>query len=114
MTSFSQHIRPTMEFCTQGFNGYAVKYSPFFDSKLAVATAANYGLVGNGRLYILDLTANGIVADKWCISPFLLVWITFQRGRLMFKGTIHKTLCMILLGRRYMRIRFLQPPAMAP
>lgn len=73
MTSFSQHIRPTMEFCTQGFNGYAVKYSPFFDSKLAVATAANYGLVGNGRLYILDLTANGIVADKWCISPFLLV-----------------------------------------
>lgn len=67
------HSVLSMEFCTQGFNGYAVKYSPFFDSKLAVATAANYGLVGNGRLYILNLTANGIIADKWCISHFLQV-----------------------------------------
>lgn len=56
-----------LEFRTQGFNGYAVKYSPFFDSRIAVASSANYGLVGNGRLYILSLTANGIVADKWCV-----------------------------------------------
>lgn len=76
MTSFNLFTATPsvlMEFCTQGFNGYAVKYSPFFDSKLAVATAANYGLVGNGRLYILNLTANGIIADKWCISHFLQV-----------------------------------------
>jgi hypothetical protein len=26
---------------------------------------ANFGLVGNGRLYILGLTANGIQAEKW-------------------------------------------------
>ncbi|CAG5184689.1 uncharacterized protein ALTATR162_LOCUS11033 [Alternaria atra] len=54
-----------LEFRTQGFNGYSVKYSPFFDSRIAVATSANFGLVGNGRLYILGLTANGIVAEKW-------------------------------------------------
>lgn len=65
-----------LEFRTQGFNGYAVKYSPFFDSKIAVASSANYGLVGNGRLHILSLTSNGIVAEKWCVffsllSPFL-------------------------------------------
>ncbi|KAL9040541.1 MAG: hypothetical protein Q9180_001844, partial [Flavoplaca navasiana] len=54
-----------LEFRTQGFNGYAVKYSPFFDSRIAVASAANFGLVGNGRLYILGLTAQGIVAEKW-------------------------------------------------
>ncbi|MCJ1408849.1 peroxisomal targeting signal 2 receptor [Ptychographa xylographoides] len=54
-----------LEFRTQGFNGYAVKYSPFFDSRLAVASAANFGLVGNGRLYILGLTPQGIVAEKW-------------------------------------------------
>jgi peroxin-7 len=54
-----------LEFRTQGFNGYAVKYSPFFDSRLAVAASANFGLVGNGRLYVLGLTDAGIVAEKW-------------------------------------------------
>ncbi|KAL8793453.1 MAG: hypothetical protein Q9195_003936 [Heterodermia aff. obscurata] len=54
-----------LEFRTQGFNGYAVKYSPFFDSRIAVASAANFGLVGNGRLYVLGLTPKGIVAEKW-------------------------------------------------
>ena len=54
-----------LEFRTQGFNGYAVKYSPYFDSRIAVASAANFGLVGNGRLYVLGLTPEGIVAEKW-------------------------------------------------
>ncbi|KAK9466079.1 WD40-repeat-containing domain protein [Lipomyces arxii] len=52
-------------FRTTGFNGYAVQYSPFFDSKLACAASANFGLVGNGRLYILGLTPSGIVAERW-------------------------------------------------
>ncbi|KAK9457919.1 WD40-repeat-containing domain protein [Dipodascopsis uninucleata] len=52
-------------FRTTGFNGYAVQYSPYFDSKLACAASANFGLVGNGRLYILALTPNGITAEKW-------------------------------------------------
>ncbi|RDL35827.1 Uncharacterized protein BP5553_06439 [Venustampulla echinocandica] len=54
-----------LEFKTTGFNGYAVKYSPFFDNKIAVAASANFGLVGNGRLYILRLTPHGIQAEKW-------------------------------------------------
>ncbi|KIW94047.1 uncharacterized protein Z519_05363 [Cladophialophora bantiana CBS 173.52] len=53
-----------LEFRTQGFQGYAVKYSPFFDNRIAVAAAANYGLVGNGRLYALELTPQGIVPVK--------------------------------------------------
>ena len=53
-----------LEFRTQGYQGYAVKYSPFFDNRIAVAAAANYGLVGNGRLYVLELTAQGIVPLK--------------------------------------------------
>ncbi|KAK7204038.1 WD40-repeat-containing domain protein [Myxozyma melibiosi] len=52
-------------FRTTGFNGYAVQYSPFFDSRLACAASANFGLVGNGRLYVLGLTPDGIVAEKW-------------------------------------------------
>jgi peroxin-7 len=54
-----------LEFRTQGFQGYAVKYSPFFDNRIAVAASANFGLVGNGRLYVLELTPQGIVPVKW-------------------------------------------------
>lgn len=57
------------EFRTQGYNGYGTQYSPFIDSRLAVAASANFGLVGNGRLYILELTPTGIVAEKWSLSP---------------------------------------------
>ncbi|POW01034.1 hypothetical protein PSTT_12764, partial [Puccinia striiformis] len=39
---------------TPGFSGYSCAYSPFYADKLAVATAANFGLVGNGRLHILQ------------------------------------------------------------
>jgi peroxin-7 len=54
-----------LSFRTTGYNGYAVKYSPFFDSRIACAASANFGLVGNGRLFILNLTPQGIVAEKW-------------------------------------------------
>ncbi|ANZ77105.1 BA75_03980T0 [Komagataella pastoris] len=52
------------KFRTNGFSGYAVRYSPFYDNKIAVATSANYGLVGNGRLYVLSIMDDGnIVTD---------------------------------------------------
>lgn len=66
-----------LEYCTQGFKGHAVKYSPFFDSRIAVASAANFGLVGNGRLYILGLTPDGIVAEKWYVLYFYSPFRTF-------------------------------------
>ena len=53
-----------LEHRTPGFKGHAVRYSPYFDSRLAVVGAQNFGLVGNGRLYILGLTPKGIVAEK--------------------------------------------------
>lgn len=46
-------------FKTQGFNGYAANYSPFFNDKIAVGTASNYGLVGNGKLFILGISPEG-------------------------------------------------------
>ena len=51
-------------FRTTGYKGYGLQYSPFFDNKLAVATAANYGLVGNGRLYILNIEPNGAIVNQ--------------------------------------------------
>ncbi|KAF9585182.1 peroxisomal targeting signal 2 receptor [Lunasporangiospora selenospora] len=44
---------------TSGYNGYALQWSPFFEHKLAVATASNFGLVGNGRLHILNVPPSG-------------------------------------------------------
>lgn len=51
-----------LEFRTPGFNPYAVKYSPYYDNKVAVASAANFGIVGNGKLFVLNLTDQGVVA----------------------------------------------------
>ena len=57
-----------LEYRTQGYSGCNVQYSPFFDSYLAVAASANFGLVGNGRLYILRATDKGVEAQKWCVG----------------------------------------------
>ncbi|GAC73003.1 peroxisomal targeting signal type 2 receptor [Moesziomyces antarcticus T-34] len=55
---------------TPGYAGYSIAWSPFFQQRLAVASSANYGLVGNGRLHILSLARNAsaphpsLVVDK--------------------------------------------------
>ncbi|KAL8674950.1 MAG: hypothetical protein Q9168_000653 [Polycauliona sp. 1 TL-2023] len=79
-----------LEFRTQGFNGYAVKYSPFFDSRIAVASAANFGLVGNGRLYILGLTSQGIVAEKWFDTQDSLYDLSWSES--------HENQCVVATG----------------
>lgn len=40
------------------FNGYAVKFSPFEDGRIAVATSQNFGIIGNGRQYVLQVKVN--------------------------------------------------------
>ncbi|GAC93690.1 hypothetical protein PHSY_001255 [Pseudozyma hubeiensis SY62] len=49
---------PLARIRTPGFAGYGLAWSPFFSHRLAVASSANYGLVGNGRLHILSLSPN--------------------------------------------------------
>lgn len=53
-----------LSFRTAGYNGYGVQYSPYFDNKLAVATASNYGLVGNGRLFVLNIGPDGSISNQ--------------------------------------------------
>lgn len=60
---------PMLEFRTRGFNPYAVKYSPYYDNRIAVATAANFGIVGNGRLFALGLTSAGVQVEKAYAVP---------------------------------------------
>ena len=42
------------------FAGYSVRFSPFDESCLAVGTAQNYGIIGNGKLHVLQLTPHGL------------------------------------------------------
>ena len=50
-------------------------WSPFFDNRLAIATAANYGLVGNGKLQVASLVGGGPAPvrgqiDKWYVHSW--------------------------------------------
>ncbi|KAJ3102715.1 hypothetical protein HDU97_000328 [Phlyctochytrium planicorne] len=49
---------------TEGFNGYALEFSPFFENKIAVFSAANFGIAGNGRLWVLNVEPTGIVVER--------------------------------------------------
>uniref|UniRef100_A0A2N9ES46 Uncharacterized protein n=1 Tax=Fagus sylvatica TaxID=28930 RepID=A0A2N9ES46_FAGSY len=44
------------------FNGYSVKFSPFYESRIVVATAQNFGILGNGRIHVLG---SGCVKREW-------------------------------------------------
>lgn len=37
------------------FQGYSVKFSPFEDGRIAVATSQNFGIIGNGRQHVLQV-----------------------------------------------------------
>lgn len=78
-----------LEFRTTGFNGYSVKYSPFYDSRLCVASGANFGLVGNGRLYILNLTPRGIECESFFETQdclFDTAWSESHENQLLTAG----------------------------
>lgn len=42
------------------YMGYSVEWSPFDASKLAVSTAQNFGIIGNGAQYVLRVNGNSI------------------------------------------------------
>lgn len=49
---------------TDGFACYSIAFSPFYPNKSAVAGSANFGLVGNGRLSVLQDTPAGLMIEK--------------------------------------------------
>ncbi|KAK4399233.1 Peroxisome biogenesis protein 7 [Sesamum angolense] len=75
------------------FNGYSVKFSPFYENQLAVATAQNFGILGNGRLHVLQLgptiteraafdTADGVYDLCWSESHDSLIVAAVADGSL--------------------------------
>ena len=62
---------------TPGFSHYSVAWSPFHTTRLALASAANFGLVGNGRLHIVSVNPDPsgpsrLNIDKQCDTFFHL------------------------------------------
>ncbi|KAG8904317.1 peroxisomal targeting signal 2 receptor, partial [Tulasnella sp. 403] len=55
---------PPIIFKTPPFAHYGLAWSPFYGQRIALASAANYGLVGNGRLHIVSVQPGGVVLDK--------------------------------------------------
>ncbi|PPD77511.1 hypothetical protein GOBAR_DD25575 [Gossypium barbadense] len=53
-----------MPFFKTPFNGYSVRFSPFYESRLAVATAQNFGILGNGRVHVIDLSPNAPIINE--------------------------------------------------
>ncbi|KIJ34805.1 hypothetical protein M422DRAFT_233207 [Sphaerobolus stellatus SS14] len=49
---------------TPAFSHYSVAWSPFHNGRVALASAANFGLVGNGRLHLASLSPQGLQLDK--------------------------------------------------
>ncbi|KAG8782276.1 peroxisomal targeting signal 2 receptor [Serendipita sp. 397] len=49
-------MEPTSSIHTPAFAHHGVAWSPFFENKLAIASSANYGLIGNGRLQVASLS----------------------------------------------------------
>lgn len=50
---------PALRLRTPGYAHHGLAWSPYFEDRLAVASGANFGLVGNGRVHVLRLGPNG-------------------------------------------------------
>ncbi|ORZ29861.1 WD40-repeat-containing domain protein [Catenaria anguillulae PL171] len=66
-----------------GFQGYAVEHSPFFDSRLAIASAANFGIVGNGRLSVVENYAHIARSYDSQDGMFALAWSEVHEAQIV-------------------------------
>lgn len=90
---------------TLGFAHYSLAWSPFHTSRLALASAANFGLVGNGRLHLVSVTPGpsglpGLSLDKQYVRELVATYLILTWPA----GMILKTAFMMLLGLRYTKI----------
>lgn len=92
-----------LEFRTQGYNPYAVKYSPYYDSRIAVATSANFGIVGNGRVFALALTAQGVQVEKTYATSRCWTYGVLLEANFVVAVSIQTMLCTTCLGPRSTR-----------
>lgn len=58
---------------TPGFAHYSLAWSPFHTTRIALASSANFGLVGNGRLHLVSVAPGpagpALNLDKQWVVP---------------------------------------------
>ena len=59
---------PVLRAKTPRFAHHNVAWSPFFEDRMAVASGANFGLVGNGRLHLVQMGQGGLQVVKWYVG----------------------------------------------
>ncbi|KIP02693.1 hypothetical protein PHLGIDRAFT_284238 [Phlebiopsis gigantea 11061_1 CR5-6] len=81
---------PPLNFQTPGFAHYGLAWSPFHEGRLATASAANYGLVGNGRLHLTSVGpgpggAPSLVLNKYDTQDALydVAWSEIHENQLV-------------------------------
>jgi len=110
------------------FANYSVAFSPFYPNKLALAGAANFGLVGNGRLSIVTQDAPppaGLAHEKVYVhlsltAPRAGLWAGNSEltqvhvgGRLARAGLTRRTACTTSPGPSATRTKSLRAVGMA-
>ncbi|WWC67301.1 uncharacterized protein I206_101209 [Kwoniella pini CBS 10737] len=61
--------QPFLRLKTPKFSHNNLSFSPYFENRFALASGSNFGLVGNGRLHIIDLDQN-VFGGLKCIKYF--------------------------------------------
>lgn len=57
-------VPPYLRLRTPGFAHHGLKFSPYFDGRAAIASGANFGLVGNGRVHVVQTTPAGLQLEN--------------------------------------------------
>jgi len=73
-----------MSFKTVGFAPYSLQFSPFFESKIAIASAHNFGIIGNGRLWVLDADQSQVYDTNDAL--FDLAWSECHEHHIITSG----------------------------
>jgi hypothetical protein len=101
---------------TPGFAHSNVAWSPFHNTRIAIASSANYGIIGNGRLNVASTLSSpsgtaGIKLDKLSELNFSPLAVKLMPSSLAMK---HKMAYMTLRGQRSTRTNSSQCRVMVP
>ena len=76
---------------TPGFAHSNVAWSPFHTNRIAIASSANYGIIGNGRLYIASASSglSGVAGVK--LDKLSVCWSSRFAVKLMLRFVSYET-----------------------
>lgn len=98
-----------VKFRTASRHGYSVKYSPFNPTKFACSTAQNYGLQGNGTLFILELVHGEppirlVKTFDWPDGLYDVTWSELQDHVVVAAGADGNIIILDLVGHNAPRL----------